>query len=584
MISVEDGCSALSKVQYLSSTSGGSWFNAAFSYKAPVDKQQLPLDDFFERYIEPEKMTLAELRQDYPKSSRSFEAAIAAHNALDTLMKRQREYWLGAPSTLHEGFEGLKSWFKDSLLGIADDLARDQYKHLYKVPEWVRPWTAAVAKAFLAPYHLNIFEGSTVSADHTKGDIANKRAGKAAEHVLLACTDKFRPFPILTGTAFNPPGEDGYSMYPLEFSPLYFGTPSAFADSKPVFGGGYVEPWGLNATPGKLHCGKDGCIGTVDVSYVRGKDVLHTVPLAQAVSISSSFLAVAAHDKSELAQELASTEKLVNWGVLEKEMDTVPEHDVMGFADGGSIDNLAVMPLLRRGVRCMIVFMASATPPDDTWERFATEKSDIAALFGAARVSGTPGVAVGEMNDMCHVFGKTQTEGELLFRELFEALHSQLRAGKPGYHRTAYMVKENSFFNIPASKEPVEVLWIHNQQWKDWERLLPQETQTKLLTDRKGRAGDNKGVHHKSVMEREKFDGELEETLYGGFLTQDTLYRFPYFTTYSLDYSADAVKMLGQLCTAVLLHPDVKEHITKLVAVASEAKGQTAGPAAATAK
>jgi hypothetical protein len=62
----------------------------------------------------------------------------------------------------------------------------------------------------------------------------------------------------------------------------------------------------------------------------------------------------------------------------------------------------------------------------------------------------------------------------------------------------------------------VEVLWIHNQQWKDWERLLPQETQAKLLTDRKGRAGDNKGVHHKSVMEREKFDGELEETLYGG--------------------------------------------------------------------
>jgi hypothetical protein len=48
------------------------------------------------------------------------------------------------------------------------------------------------AQAFLAPYHLNIFEGSTVSADHTKGDIANKRAGKAAENVLLACTDKSR--------------------------------------------------------------------------------------------------------------------------------------------------------------------------------------------------------------------------------------------------------------------------------------------------------------------------------------------------------------------------------------------------------
>jgi hypothetical protein len=67
------------------------------------------------------------------------------------------------------------------------------------------------------------------------------------------------------------------------------------------------------------------------------------------------------------------------------------------------------------------------------------------------------------------------------------------------------------------------------------------------------------------------------------FLTQDTLYRFPYFTTYSLDYSADAVKMLGQLCTAVLLHDDVKQHITKLVEVASESKGESTGQVAATA-
>lgn len=230
-------------------------------------------------------------------------------------------------------------------------------------------------------------------------------------------------------------------------------------------------------------------------------------------------------------------------------------------------------------------------------------------------------VAVSVLNTLC-----TQ--------ELFEALHSKLRAGKPGYHRTSYMVQENSFFHIPASQEvrqhdgrapdclravqpgasrasrwqslpgrhvtpaavmlkqlmhqlhidvillrsvmhewvqgavgtwhictiligasvtgdktasivpschmprvraadwiscfaccftpswhvrqPVEVLWIHNQQWKEWERLLPPETQSKLLTDRKGRSGNGKGVHHKSVMEREKFDGELEESLYGG--------------------------------------------------------------------
>lgn len=49
-----------------------------------------------------------------------------------------------------------------------------------------------LSQAFLAPYHLNIFEDSTVSAANTNGDIANTRAGKAAENVLLACTDQDR--------------------------------------------------------------------------------------------------------------------------------------------------------------------------------------------------------------------------------------------------------------------------------------------------------------------------------------------------------------------------------------------------------
>lgn len=34
------------------------------------------------------------------------------------------------------------------------------------------------------------------------------------------------------------------------------------------------------------------------------------------------------------------------------------------------------------------------------------------------------------------------------------------------------------------------------------------------------------------------------------FGTQNDLYRFPYFTTYALDYSKEAVRMLSQLATA----------------------------------
>lgn len=43
----------------------------------------------------------------------------------------------------------------------------------------------------------------------------------------------------------------------------------------------------------------------------------------------------------------------------------------MSFADGGTVDNLGISALLRRGVKCMIVCSAASAAPDDTWEKHA---------------------------------------------------------------------------------------------------------------------------------------------------------------------------------------------------------------------
>jgi len=52
------------------------------------------------------------------------------------------------------------------------------------------------------------------------------------------------------------------------------------------------------------------------------------------------------------------------------------------------------------------------------------------------------------------------------------------------------------------------------------------------------------------------------------FMTQNNLDRFPYFTTFSLDFSPAAVHMLGQLSSAVILDPEVQKHIRELVDIA----------------
>lgn len=56
------------------------------------------------------------------------------------------------------------------------------------------------------------------------------------------------------------------------------------------------------------------------------------------------------------------------------------------------------------------------------------------------------------------------------------------------------------------------------------------------------------------------------------FLKQDTLYRFPYFTTYSLGYKPEAVHMLSQLSTAVIMDEEVQEQIRQLYEVADKGK------------
>lgn len=57
----------------------------------------------------------------------------------------------------------------------------------------------------------------------------------------------------------------------------------------------------------------------------------------------------------------------------------------------------------------------------------------------------------------------------------------------------------------------VEVLWIFNHQFGEWEDKLPAETKQQLLDDRRGQ-----GIHPKGVMKREFMEGELWDFWGGG--------------------------------------------------------------------
>lgn len=58
---------------------------------------------------------------------------------------------------------------------------------------------------------------------------------------------------------------------------------------------------------------------------------------------------------------------------------------------------------------------------------------------------------------------------------------------------------------------------------------------------------------------------------------QDKLDRFPYFSTYSLDWEKAPVRLLSQMHTAIVMDPAVQDAIKELVTLA-EAKKQAAPP------
>lgn len=56
------------------------------------------------------------------------------------------------------------------------------------------------------------------------------------------------------------------------------------------------------------------------------------------------------------------------------------------------------------------------------------------------------------------------------------------------------------------------------------------------------------------------------------FGTQNNLKRFPYFTTFSLDFSPSAVNMLSQLSSAVIMDSEVQKEIQGLLTIAAGGK------------
>jgi len=133
------------------------------------------------------------------------------------------------------------------------------------------------------------------------------------------------------------------------------------------------------------------------------------------------------------------------------------------FADGGLMDNSGIMPLLRRKVEKIIVFVNGTsdlvTEDDKTNEKVS---SMVKALF--VQTDNHWGMKNYDLNIVLKEENKT---GQESYQELSEQLIALNKQNIPAVVKKKYKTLKNKAFDIEAGHE-VEVLWVHNAYVKQW--------------------------------------------------------------------------------------------------------------------
>jgi len=315
-----------------------------------------------------------------------------------------------------------------------------------------------------------------------------------------------KPFAV----CFNLP--KGGVWYPVEFTPLYSGTP--LLDKEAIggpIGGGVIESFGFGSKAPQLPDSrtevKNGEEVNVKPSYF--------VPLAFAAGTSSAAPYVDLMARTTQGNQLLGGPSLNLWSPA----DTLSGNNrKTNLADGGATDNIALISLLRRGVTHAIVQIAETVAPTDPefvksiwWP----------SLFGRAEVG------MFNINQSAEVLNqRSQVFDPSEFDKLLAQLREKAEKGLPPVVEQTLDVRGNLHSGVQGGYK-VHLLWVCAGVSDAFRNALPEETRQLL---------ENKPTTTKSltsVGSLLKEDEDLDST-------------FPFNTTFYGNYTPRLVQMLAE--------------------------------------
>jgi hypothetical protein len=309
----------LNNARYVSTNSGSSWLNG------PAAHTTKSMTEFLGEYLPPEQCSMKRLKHIDHKSHAFF--LCDGHN-VHTFLRELRE------SLLHQDGDDPRGF-----------------------------WSQAIGHIFFKRYDLNNYDYLPVMTGSNE-DFITSETGVPINKMTPYDPSRY-PFPILNASVVV----RGHEISaPLEFTPLYYGTPGSFKyeDDHKSFavGGCLIEPFGFTSTPSsQQRMSIKHILETSETTSLTETSVLEgitspsvftvevpkpdtVISISEQAGISSSAIAqVVAHSVStSQGKRLHMTVKPL-WNPLSGET-----HEMI-LSDGLGGDNTAIHSLLRRKVQ-----------------------------------------------------------------------------------------------------------------------------------------------------------------------------------------------------------------------------------------
>ena len=378
-------------------------------------------------------------------------------------------------------------------------------------------WYKTVQDMYLGPVGIPDRQPFTWSQD-TAREIALRNTGLNAESFVTVRGSDQAPFPWPTGMppfpivgttllgpkALAPFPSNNKSYTLLEVTPLYVGMPVHHnityyhwhllrkdqSVNRTV--GGYIEPFAFGGRPPRKGLPPQTLTGLLDTPAPSRN---FSIAMAAGDSsyapggvLSQDFLPI-----SEWLNVLGAT--LPYWSPADPTpgngdgLDAPPnkkgKYEDAVYADGGIVENLAMIGLVRRGVRTILACFSSDQPlaTNKTWDprtQAPTAKvidADIPSYFG---------VNIAQL-------GQDEHRDQIFAKSDFVRVAMQMQASQAEGHgivtTTALKTVENLWWGIPAGLE-LNVTWIVLGRVLQWEAELPADIAKQVVPEGKAAASD----------------------------------------------------------------------------------------------